>query len=668
MIIRFQDKLKAKELQSLRYLNVVAAVIVTSLGFLFEFLYHDGYILITGLLMSMVMTANYFLSFYSSFFRQNFSRISEASVFLLQVWAVFVAYQRNFEIVVLLPVCISIFTFALIFDRFFKSLLFIFTLTTFMLGLMLASGNWQPQFTVALAALYAGAFLADQIQKRKEFFHREIEKQEGRYISLVENMNDGMIYAGADGFITFVNDQFSSITGIGRAEVTGKRLEEIIPVSGFAEEMNAGHAVRVQAIIRRKNGEEVTLQVNAAPDYNEDGDRIGTLAVCTDITGLKRIQEQLKKQEEGYRTFIDQSSIGIWRAEYRQPIPLSLPVEDQVELLLDTGIITECNDFMAKMYGHSSSFDLIGRRIRDFYYIESNLDKEKTDELLRSFVRNNYRISNAESKEQDRFGNVRYMLNNNIGIVEDGYLVRTWGVQADITDRKNTERELSETNRELDTFFYKASHDLKGPLASVMGIVNLGRMENKDQVIDQYFNMIELSVKRLDRTLMDLIELARTRKGSSKLSLININAFVAEILHSLEHLPSFPRIRFDVRIDPEIEMLADKVLLQSVFQNLIHNAINYCNQQAPIIRIAVNESDNHLELEVTDNGNGIPDKIRPRVFDMFYRGHPDSSGSGLGLFIVKNALDKMKGSIRFDSQSGRGTSFYVTLPRTLIEA
>jgi signal transduction histidine kinase len=249
--------------------------------------------------------------------------------------------------------------------------------------------------------------------------------------------------------------------------------------------------------------------------------------------------------------------------------------------------------------------------------------------------------------------------------VEDGCLIRTWGVQTDITDRKRTEKELVETNQELDTFFYKASHDLKGPLASVMGIVNLARLENTDPLNEKYFTMIETSVKRLDRTLLDLIELARTRKGTSKISLINVRTLVEEILHSLRHLPDFGRINFEVKIDNQIELKADKVLVLSVFQNLIHNAINYCNHQSPWVRIKVEKEGAGVLLEISDNGDGIPATIKDKVFEMFYRGHPDSSGSGLGLFIVKNALEKMEGKISFESELGKGTVFTVHIPNTI---
>jgi PAS domain S-box-containing protein len=112
---------------------------------------------------------------------------------------------------------------------------------------------------------------------------------------------------------------------------------------------------------------------------------------------------------------------------------------------------------MAKMHGYDSYSQLIGRRIHNFYHTENNLDEIKSRELIHKFISNNYRISNVESEVIDRSGKKRILLNNNIGIIENGFLIRTWGVQTDITDRKRTEKELIETTQELDTFFYKAS-------------------------------------------------------------------------------------------------------------------------------------------------------------------------------------------------------------------
>ncbi len=600
--------------------------------------------------------------------------LTTASIFLLHFWAAYVAYVRNFEITILLPLSISTFTFSLVFDRYYKSLFFIFVITTLLMALMILSGQWKPEFAIAIVALYSGAFLSEEILKRKGEYQSEIKKQEQRYVSLVENMNDGLIYLDKSNLISFVNERFTRISDIPKEKLENQLFEALFePIINAKEVRNefenllSGRTIKTEAVMKKQNGKKVWVQLVGSPYYDEDGSRNGCMIVYTDITSLKEIEELLKKREEGYKTFIDQSAVGIWRAEYRQPIPINLPVSEQIDLLLDTGIITECNDFMSKMYGHNISTDLIGRRIRDFYYMENNFDEERTRELMQSFVLNNYRISNAESKELDRSGAVRYMLNNNIGVVENGCLIRTWGVQTDITDRKKTEKELVETNQELDTFFYKASHDLKGPLASVMGIVNLARLENSDPLNEKYFTMIETSVKRLDRTLLDLIELARTRKGTSKLSQINIMSMVQDILHSLRHLPDFGSINFEVKIDHLLELKADKVLVLSVFQNLIHNAINYCNQDSPHVKIKVEKHDNGIQLQIIDNGHGIPEGIRDRVFEMFYRGHPDSTGSGLGLFIVKNALEKMKGNISFESEVGKGTTFTINIPNARTE-
>ena len=122
-----------------------------------------------------------------------------------------------------------------------------------------------------------------------------------------------------------------------------------------------------------------------------------------------------------------------------------------------------------------------------------------------------------------------------------------------------------------------------------------------------------------------------------------------------------------MKIDHLLELKADKVLVLSVFQNLIHNAINYCNQDSPHVKIKVEKHDNGIQLQIIDNGHGIPEGIRDRVFEMFYRGHPDSTGSGLGLFIVKNALEKMKGNISFESEVGKGTTFTINIPNARTE-
>ena len=674
MYTDFKESLLGLELKNLRILNVSAALLISLLGFVFQIAYHDGDILVTGLAVSTILTSNYFFSFYSDFYKKNFLNISYASIFLIHFWIVFVAYMRQFDAAFLLPVALSTFIFALIFDTFYKSLFFIFTITSAMLFMMWLSHHWEVDYTIAVISLYSGSFVSNIILRRKKEYHREIDKREKQYAALVESMNDGLIYIGTSGELRFVNEEFCRITGYSQQELLGKKLfvldkngQEDENAKNFFALLQRGKSGRCECTLVTKDEKEAWVQLSGSPILDDNQDQTGSMIVFSDISDLKTTQDQLKKREEGYRTFIDQSAVGIWRAEYKQPIDIRMPVDEQIELLLNSGKISEANDFMARMYGYTNSDELIGRRIRDFYYIENNFDEQKTKKFLTSFIKNSYRISNAESKEIDRTGNVRYILNNNIGIVENGFLVRTWGVQTDITERKKTEHDLVESNQELDTFFYKASHDLKGPLASILGIVNLARMENKEPVIENYFSMVDTSVRRLDRTLMDLIELARTRKGVSKLSTIYVKSLVDEILQSLSHTDNYSKIQFEVDVNGSISITADKVLVLSVFQNLIQNAINYGNKEKPFVKIAVTKTDEGIRLEVADNGKGIPENVRHRVFEMFYRGHPDSSGSGLGLFIVKNALEKMKGKAWFESKDGKGTSFFAEIPELAVK-
>ena len=139
------------------------------------------------------------------------------------------------------------------------------------------------------------------------------------------------------------------------------------------------------------------------------------------------------------------------------------------------------------------------------------------------------------------------------------------------------------------------------------------------------------------------------------------------VLDDLAHLPKYLRVKFNIEVPDQATLVTDRVLLQSVFKNLIHNAINYSSRRDPQVEIILRENEKTIELAVADNGEGIPEAIQPKIFDMFYRGHLESEGSGLGLFVVKNALEKMKGAIRFQTTAGKGTVFYVTFPKILLD-
>jgi signal transduction histidine kinase len=243
-------------------------------------------------------------------------------------------------------------------------------------------------------------------------------------------------------------------------------------------------------------------------------------------------------------------------------------------------------------------------------------------------------------------------------------VVGTIAIITDITGRKQAELKLHEKNQELDSFTYKASHDLKGPLASIIGLSNVAHDEVKDEKALHYFDLIEKSTKRLDAILTDLIDLARLNKTIAELQPISVENLIQDIIESLKHRMGAEKMTFTVDVATHREFKTDVNLLTSILQNLIVNSINYHNSEnpAPRIDIRVMEKGDQLLFSIEDNGVGIPEKMKDRVFEMFYRANTKSTGSGLGLYIVKNSIEKLHGEYHLKSEEGEGTTFTFSLP------
>ncbi|HEX8719571.1 MAG TPA: PAS domain S-box protein [Pyrinomonadaceae bacterium] len=177
----------------------------------------------------------------------------------------------------------------------------------------------------------------------------------------------------------------------------------------------------------------------------------------------EEIERALRESEERYRAFIANSSEGIWRFELDEPVPADLPEDEQIELFYARGYLAECNDAMARMYGFGGAAEVVGARLGDF------LVREDPDNVayLRAFIRSGYRLTDAESVEVDREGRRRHFLNNLVGAVEGGLLLRAWGTQRDATAMKEAEEEMRRGEERYRSLLENAndiiySHDLAG--------------------------------------------------------------------------------------------------------------------------------------------------------------------------------------------------------------
>ena len=169
--------------------------------------------------------------------------------------------------------------------------------------------------------------------------------------------------------------------------------------------------------------------------------------IMLDITKSKEWELALQASEERYHAFLANSTEGIWRYEGDQPVSTALPVEQQVEQLLRFAYLAECNDALARMYGFDRAEEMIGQRLKDRVG-----DDPRNLDYLRAFIGSGYRVENVETSGIDRRGKVRHFVNSYVGVVENGYLVRAWGVQRDVTERKQAEdalRRSEQLNREI---------------------------------------------------------------------------------------------------------------------------------------------------------------------------------------------------------------------------
>lgn len=248
---------------------------------------------------------------------------------------------------------------------------------------------------------------------------------------------------------------------------------------------------------------------------------------------------------------------------------------------------------------------------------------------------------------------------------QNGRPVREIGILQDVTDTKKMENDLKALNKELETFIYRASHDLRGPLTSIIGLTLVSKSEVTDKLAIKYLTMIESSAQKLDTTLISLVQSMTLRDMVVDLKEINFNDLLNDTLSQLKFHEGFSKIKINITnnvIDP---FKSNKLILGSVFQNFIQNSIKYqnCHNGPSYLNINISNKEDGVEIVFEDNGIGIEDFMQDKIFDMYFRGTTSVSGTGLGLYIVKIGIEKLKGTIKLKSTKDIGSTFTIYLPK-----
>lgn len=245
------------------------------------------------------------------------------------------------------------------------------------------------------------------------------------------------------------------------------------------------------------------------------------------------------------------------------------------------------------------------------------------------------------------------------------------GTLIDIDSRKRNEAELAlkneqlaKTNEELDRFVYSASHDMRAPLSSLLGLIHLSEKTDKPEEVALFLQMMKDRIKTMEGFIKEVTDYSRNTRLGLTLAPVKLETMAREVLQTLAYSVVNKKVRIEIQIDPTLEILTDPNRLKVIINNLVSNAYKYhqFDQPDPFILISAIKKDDYVLITVKDNGTGISKEHHSRIFDMFYRASESSEGSGLGLYIVKETLDKLDGSISVQSTAGEGAEFTVTLP------
>ncbi|MEM0996993.1 MAG: ATP-binding protein [Bacteroidota bacterium] len=382
-----------------------------------------------------------------------------------------------------------------------------------------------------------------------------------------------------------------------------------------------------------------------------DGDFTQRAAVASrDETGILADRfNQMLQNLENFTTALRSSEL-----QYR-----SL-AENMTEGLVQIGPgmkITYANPRFCKMFAYTES-EVLNRSIYDI--IGLSAEKAAANQLFEPEEE-----EQVEIRLVDREGKDRWVLVSSTIDDTEGQGKRITAIFTDITRLKQTESDLRYKNRELDTFVYKASHDLKAPLSSLRGLTDIAKGEaNEGDSVGTYLDLIMTTIDKMDQVLLGLLEVTWIKQGSLEYVEMELETLVELVLGAISHAPGYESVKFTLEIPVGFVVKTDMKLMNSILQNLIFNAVKYHREEGDDkwVKISASRSARTTFIAVEDNGPGIPVEARDRLFDMFFRASLKSKGSGLGLYIVRNSVEKMGGMVRLKSQVGVGTEFIVEIP------
>ncbi len=450
--------------------------------------------------------------------------------------------------------------------------------------------------------------------------------------SLIEASLDPLVTIGYDGKVTNVNKATELATGYSRNELIGINfinyfLEPEKAKKGYQEVFQKGAVFDYELEIQHKGGHITSVLYNASIYKDGSGKIIGVFAAARDITERKRMEAEL---------------------EYIARLPWETP-----------------NPVIRLVQGHKINYSNPAAQILlTDWGCATNQEVPTTITELAIAALND----GIQRKFEHKCANNTYIISL-APFPQSGY-VNLYG--RDITEQKEAERilelrleELARSNEELEQFAYVSSHDLQEPLRMITSYLQLlqrryqGQLDNK---ADKYIHFAVDGASRMQNLINDLLEYSRVTRSVREAKTTNCEFVLNQALSNLKLMIKDNKVT--ISHDPLPYIMADSTQLIRVFQNLVFNGIKFQNEEAPKIHISAEKKESEWVFSVKDNGIGIDPQYSKRIFEIFKRLHTreEYSGTGIGLSICKRIVEGHGGRIWVESELGKGSTFYFTLP------
>lgn len=491
-------------------------------------------------------------------------------------------------------------------------------------------------------------------RKRRE---KAVRESESRFKGIFEGAGIGIGMTDPYGKMIESNQALEDLLGYQKDELLGKAIIELVhPDDRDFEKRYLTHYQNMslkpgffEKRYIRKDGSIIWGKLTTSVIYDEKGIPAFGIGMLEDITQRKHAEEKVKENQELLNRVNENLTEGIYR---------SVPGKGLVYV----------NKAFAKMFGYESvaeALRLSSDSLNNFYDEENRRKK-----LLKEIKKKGY-LKNKESLFRRKDGSTFWGLENStVSTTADGGLILD-GVVVDITEKKKSEEllkskneELKKINEELDRFVYSASHDLRAPLTSLLGLINIAQSDRYINGIAEHLELMRKSVLKLDSFIIDIINYSRNARLDLEVEEIDLKALVVDTMDNLQYVASTEKIEKRINIVQKVPLYSDSKRIIILLNNLISNAIRYHNLilDNPYIEVKGKVTKKKARIDVIDNGKGIGKQYLNNIFAMFFRASDDSKGSGLGLYIVKETVAKLNGKISVTSEVGEGSTFSIIIP------